>query len=67
MEKIIKNPKKKREVDKKVLSFFMLAFPTLLIIALGMLSDAWWGMILLAFYQFILLKQFLDHYYDLIE
>jgi hypothetical protein len=58
----------KKKVDKKILTFFLIAFPTLLIIALSMLTpDAWWANIILAFYQFVLLKQFLDNYYDLLE
>jgi len=63
MEKKVKQTK----VDKKILTFFLIAFPTLLIIALGMLSNAWWAQILLAFYQFILLKQFLDNYYEVLD
>jgi hypothetical protein len=60
-----KEPKK---VDKKMLTFFLIAFPTLLVIALGMLSpDSWWAQILLAFYQFILLKKFLDTHYEVLE
>ena len=40
----------KQQVDKKILTFFLIAFPTLLIIALSMLvPDAWWAQILLAF------------------
>lgn len=57
--------KRKVRVDKKILSFFIIAFPTLLIVALGMLNpSAWWAQILLALFQFILLKQFLDDYYE---
>ena len=60
--------KKKQELDKKVLTFFLIAFPTLMIIAFGMLNtNVWWAQIVLAFYQFILLKQFLDNYYDVME
>ena len=59
---------KEKKVDKQVLSFFMIAFPTVLIIALFMIvEDAWWVTILLAIYQFVLLKQFLDTYYNLLE
>ena len=53
---------------KKIVSFFLLGFPTLLIVILGMIQTEGWGIIgvsiLLAFYQFANLKQFLDHYYD---
>ncbi len=56
--------KEGREVDKKVFSFFVLAFPTILIVIFSMLAPAlWWANIFLAIYQFILLKQFLDNYY----
>ena len=61
--------KQKREVklDKKVLSFFLIAFPTLLIIAMAMLAPGtWWAWILLAIYQFVMLKQFLDDYYKVL-
>ena len=64
----MKTKEKSQQVDKKILTFFLIAFPTLLIIALGMLSkDGWWAQILLAFYQFILLKQFLDNYYEVLD
>jgi len=60
--------KQTQKVDKKMLTFFLIAFPTLLIIALSMLThNGWWAQILLAFYQFVLLKQFLDNYYEAIE
>jgi len=63
MEKV-----KQKKVDKKILTFFLISFPTLLIIALSMITpSAWWAQILLAFYQFVLLKQFLDNYYEAIE
>ena len=54
----------KKEDKSKVLTFFLLAFPTLLIVALAQLApgDTWWALILIAIYQFILLKQFLDRY-----
>lgn len=56
-----------KDEKSKVLSFFLLGFPTVLIIALGMLAPSvWWASILIAIYQFIMLKQFLDkHYGDL--
>ena len=57
--------KKQRQVDPKVRTFFLLAFPTLLIIALAMLNpDTWWAWILIAVYQFIYLKQFIDKYHE---
>jgi len=58
--------KENKRVDKKILSFFLIAFPTLLIVALSMLADVWWAEILLALFQFILLKRFLDEYYDVL-
>jgi len=57
---------KKIQTDKKILSFFIISFPMVLVVALGMLSNAWWAQILLAFFQFILLKQFLDNYYEVL-
>ena len=60
--------KKVARVDKKVLTFFLIAFPTLLIIAIGMFYESiWWVQILFAIYQFILLKQFLDNYYEVLD
>jgi len=64
----MKKQKEIKKVDKKMLTFFLIAFPTILVIALGMLSaGTWWAQILLAFYQFVLLKQFLDNYYEVLE
>jgi phosphatidylglycerophosphate synthase len=59
---------KRKKADPKVLTFFLLGFPTLLIIALAMISPAetWWAWILLALYQFIMLKQFIDRYYEVL-
>jgi len=57
---------KKKDADKKTLSFFMVGFPTVLIILIGFfLTDLTRSVIqiALAVYQFILLKQFLDSYY----
>lgn len=60
--------KKKQKVDKKMLTFFLIASPTIIIIILGMLNqDTWWAQIALAFYQFVLLKQYLDNYYEVLE
>jgi len=57
--------KMEKKPDSKVLSFFLIAFPTLLIIALQQLTpSAWWASVLIAIYQFIMLKQFLDKYYE---
>lgn len=63
---MVKMAKKPTGEDKsKVLTFFLLAFPTLLIIALAQLAPGtWWALLLLAIYQFIMLKQFLDRYYE---
>ena len=64
----MKKQNKHKKVDKKMLTFFLIAFPTILVIALGMLSPgAWWAQVLLAFYQFVLLKQFLDNYYEVLD
>lgn len=63
-------PKKERTKDPKVRSFFLLAFPTLVIIALAMLfqTDVKVAviMILLAIYQFLMLKQFVDQYHEVL-
>lgn len=62
-----------RKPDKKVFSFFIIAFPTILIIVLALLlpaSEFWWAAFLyiaIAVYQFLMLKQFLDNYYDILE
>lgn len=57
--------RKNKKLDKKILSFFLIAFPTVLIIAFGALNPySTWSQILLAIYQFILLKQYLDNYYN---
>ena len=64
MVKKMEKPKEVKEVDKKVFSFFVLAFPTILIVIFSMLSPSlWWANIFLAIYQLIMLKQFLDNYY----
>ena len=62
---IPEKPKK----DKKMLTFFLIAFPTLLVIAIGQLTWYWGWLIqiMIAFYQFILLKQYLDNYYEVLE
>lgn len=61
-------PQRKVRVDKKILTFFLIAFPTLLIILLGAwVKDSWFIQIALALYQFILLKQYLDNYYEVLE
>ena len=65
---MVNKENKTKPVDKKILTFFLISFPTILIVALGMLAPtAWWAQILLAFYQFILLKQFLDNYYEVLD
>jgi hypothetical protein len=64
----MKKNKNRIPLNKKVLTFFMIAFPTVLIVALSYLSkDAWWGQILLAIYQFIILQQFVENYYEVLE
>ena len=62
--------KKKPEPDKKVFSFFVLAFPTILIVVFGLLVREWWVSFIqtmLAVYQFAMLKQFVDEYYALVN
>jgi hypothetical protein len=57
--------KTKKRVDKKMLTFFLIAFPTLLIVALAQLEPGtWWAQILLAVFQFVMLKNVLDNYYE---
>jgi hypothetical protein len=64
----MKKNKNRIPLNKKVLTFFMIAFPTVLIVALSYLSkDAWWGQIFLAIYQFIILQQFVENYYEVLE
>lgn len=63
-----RNKKKQMQVDKKIWSFFTISFPTVLIIAISQLTpSAWWVQVILAFYQFIVLKQFLDNYYEFLD
>lgn len=50
--------KKIKGIDRRVLSFFLLGFPSLLIA----IADLW-IQIGLIFYQLIMLKQFVDDYY----
>ncbi len=52
--------KEKKKVDRKVLSFFLLLFPSLIIT----LADSIWMKVALIFYQAILLKQFIEDYYS---
>jgi len=58
-----------KPVDKKVFTFFIMAFPTLFIIALGRLGTEFsilMYQVVLAFFQFVLIRQFLNSYYDFI-
>ena len=61
--------KEKVPLDKSVLTFFLIAFPTILIIIVGLMEArfGWLIQIALAIYQFLVLKQFVDNYYDLME
>lgn len=60
--------KLKARLDPKVRTFFLISSPTLLIIALAMINpqDTWWAWILIAVYQFIMLKQFVDQYHEVV-
>lgn len=55
-------------IDKKVLSFFLLVFPSLLVAVVGIIGEQTLinavVQIALVFYQSVLLKQFLDKYYS---
>jgi len=58
--------KRREESNKEVLSFFMIGFPTVLIILTGLFLDGATNSLIqiaLAVYQFILIKQFLNSYY----
>lgn len=48
-----------KKVDRKVLSFFLLLFPSLII----SLASSTWVRLALLVYQAILLKQFVEDYY----
>ena len=56
--------------DPKVRTFFVLAFPTIIIIAIAMLLQLNINsasiMIVLAVYQFLMLKQFVDQYHEVL-
>lgn len=59
------NTELKKKVDKKVLSFFLIGFPTVLAVFLALAPGLYWaGVVSLVVYQLILLKQFLDEYYQ---
>ena len=61
--------KEKVPLDKSVLSFFLIAFPTVVIILVGIIGGKWFWLIqiVLAVYQLVTLKQFIDSYYDVME
>ena len=65
----MRKERKKLPLDKSVLTFFLISFPTLLIIIVGFMSGSWnWIVqVAIAIYQFLILKQFIDNYYDLME
>lgn len=62
--------KSKKEDRQKVLSFFLLGFPSLIIAAIGMVGEQSLFLnfitILLVFYQLVTLKQFIDKYYEVL-
>jgi len=56
---------KPKPINKKVFAFFIIGFPILLIVILGLLYPNTWPIqILLVVYVFILLRQFLNNYYE---
>jgi hypothetical protein len=61
-------PKEDIDLKKQVLTLFVLFFPTLIITAVpNSISGNWLPLvikILLAFYQFVVLKNFIDTYYS---
>lgn len=58
----------RKKPDPRVRTFFILAFPTVMIIALAMIvpEETWWAWILLAVWQFIMLKNFVDSYHEVL-
>ena len=61
---------KPNKPDPKVRSFFILAFPTLLVVILAMFFTVDVKvaimMIAIAIYQFLMLKQFVDQYHEVL-
>jgi len=60
------------DVRRSMLTLFLLFFPTILIIAVGLLINTWSHFLLLAvvlaFYQFVMLKNFVDtHFGEVLE
>ena len=59
---------KPKKADPKVRTFFLLAFPSLLVVALAMLFEVDIKvaviMVMLVIYQFLMLKQFVDQYHE---
>ncbi len=70
MKKEKKEIKPSPKVDPKVRTFFLLSFPTILIIALATLFEPDISvaviMIMVAIYQFLMLKQFVDQYHEVV-
>jgi len=66
---MVKEKKEKAPLDKSVLSFFLIAFPTIIIVLVGIIGGKfyWAIQIILAIYQLVILKQFIDSYYDVME
>lgn len=56
------NEEEKMSNKNKVLTFFLLAFPTVIIAAI----DDLYVKIALVLYQFIMLKQYIDRYYEVL-
>lgn len=61
-----KKRKPTKQEKQRILSFFLIMFPTLVVIILGRLSpEAWAVSILIAFWQMVMVKQFIDEYYSI--
>jgi hypothetical protein len=58
------NRRKGKKIDARTFSFLMMAFPSILIVAIGSLYPQGWGIAAaIAVYQLIYMKRFVDSYY----
>jgi len=67
---MVKKTVMRKRIDPKVRSFFILAFPTIVIILIAMLFtvDVKVAVVIiaLAIYHFLMLKQFIDQYHEVL-
>jgi|TARA_R100000093_G_C1927037_1_gene67481 hypothetical protein len=67
MVKMKVNNQKQKPVDRKVLSFFILGFPIIVLVLIMMLPEWRFAQVIaLTFYELVLLKQFMDNYYEVL-